>query len=461
MKVCLETMGCQMNKLDSELVVCALRAAGHELVEDARQADAVLYNTCSVRRHAEQKALSRLGADGQRKAAGRKLIVGVLGCMAQRMGEAMLSRYPQVNLICAPGQLHRLAELLERAAAGERCVAADPQRRGRAEPSSGDGIESLDLGRDVRRGGLPSQAFVRVMRGCDKFCTYCVVPFVRGPERSRPPDHILQEVRRLVDAGRSEITLLGQTVNSYRWRGGRTSVRFSDLLSMAGAVPGLRRLRFVTSHPVDFGDDVLQAMRDRPNICRYIHVPAQSGSDAVLRRMNRGYARAEYDDLIDRARSILPDVVLAGDFIVGFPGEAEQDHAASADLIRRSGYKNSFIFKYSQRPGTPAAKRFKDDVPAAVKKLRNGELLAVQAEVGLAHHRAYVGKTVEVLVEGPSVRAGKQPVAAAPGCTQLTGRTPGDHIAVFDGRASLAGEYVQVRVTDATSLTLFGHIPLP
>ena len=456
MKVCLETMGCQMNKLDSELVVCALRAAGHELVEDARQADAVLYNTCSVRRHAEQKALSRLGADGQRKAAGRKLIVGVLGCMAQRMGEAMLSRYPQVNLICAPGQLHRLAELLERAAAGERCVAADPQRRGRAEPSSGDGIESLDLGRDVRRGGLPSQAFVRVMRGCDKFCTYCVVPFVRGPERSRPPDHILQEVRRLVDAGRSEITLLGQTVNSYRWRGGRTSVRFSDLLSMAGAVPGLRRLRFVTSHPVDFGDDVLQAMRDRPNICRYIHVPAQSGSDAVLRRMNRGYARAEYDDLIDRARSILPDVVLAGDFIVGFPGEAEQDHAASADLIRRSGYKNSFIFKYSPRPGTYAAEKLKDDVPSDVKRRRHGELLAVQAEVGLAHHLSYVGRTTEVLVEGPSPRAGKR-TSKPDGCVQLVGRTRGDHIVVFDGQPELAGQYLDVRITGATPLTLFGE----
>jgi tRNA-2-methylthio-N6-dimethylallyladenosine synthase len=305
---------------------------------------------------------------------------------------------------------------------------------------------------------VAGQAYVRVSRGCDKFCSYCVVPFVRGPQLSRDPGHIVQEVRRLVEAGRTEITLLGQTVNSYRWSQGPAAVRFSDLLARVSAVPGLRRLRFVTSHPIDFGDDILQAMRDLPTVCPYIHVPAQSGSDAVLKRMNRRYRRGQYDDLIDRAQAIVPGVVLAGDFIVGFPGESEADHAASAELIRRSGYKNSFIFKYSPRPGTAAARRFKDDVPAEVKKRRNNELLAVQQEVGLVHHRSYIGRTVEVLVEGPSPRASKQARKTDAKGGQLVGRTVGDHIVVFDGPPELAGQYVNARVTDATSLTLFGDL---
>jgi tRNA-2-methylthio-N6-dimethylallyladenosine synthase len=259
-----------------------------------------------------------------------------------------------------------------------------------------------------------------------------------------------------VDAGRTEITLLGQTVNSYHWSGGGRTVRFSDLLASASAVLGLRRLRFITSHPIDFGDDILRAMRDLPNVCPYIHVPAQSGSDAVLKRMNRRCTRARYDDLIDRARETVPDVVLAGDFIVGFPGETEEDHQASAELIRRCGYRNSFIFKYSQRPGTAAA-RFKDDVPTEVKRRRNHELLAVQAEVGLEHHRRYVGRTVEVLVEGPSPRSDKRKGPEATGQVQLAGRTRGDHVVVFDGPPNLAGRYVDVHVVGATALTLHGE----
>jgi len=343
MKVYLETMGCQMNRLDSELVAGALRAAGHALVADPSQAEVVLYNTCSVRRHAEQKVLSRLGQQAQRKAAGRKIVLGVLGCMAQRLGEQFRRRHPQVDLVCAPGQLHRLAAMIEQAAGGRPAVALDGPR-GRRQEAEPAGIDTLDLARDVTATHGPAQAYVRVMRGCDRFCAYCVVPLVRGPQASRSSDDILAEVRRLVDAGRTEITLLGQTVNSYRCGCGKTTVRFSDLLGRVAAVAGLRRLRFLTSHPVDFGDDVLAAMRDLPAVCPYIHVPAQSGSDAVLKAMRRGYSRAEYDALIDRARAVVPGVVLAGDFIVGFPGEAEADHAASADLIRRSGYKNCFVF---------------------------------------------------------------------------------------------------------------------
>ncbi len=458
MKVYLETMGCQMNRLDSELVEGALRAAGHELTPDRAIANVILYNTCSVRLHAEQKVYSRLGADGQlKKASQQPLILGVLGCMAQREGESLLKSHPQVDIVCGPGQLHALPEMIAAAAAGQSSVALDPKRTESPDPISEAAIDRMDLTRDPNaRSG--AQAFVRVARGCDNFCSYCIVPFVRGPERSRDPKQIVEEVRRLVDAGRSEITLLGQTVNRYRHVAGERVVRFSDLLAQTAAVPGLRRLRFVTSHPLDFTDDILEAMRDLDNVCRYIHCPAQSGSDAMLERMNRKYTRAQYDDLIDRARDIVPDVVLAGDFIVGFPGESEDDHQASADLIRRTGYKNSFVFKYSQRPGTMAAKQFEDDVPLEVKKHRNNDLLAVQAKMGLAHHLGYVGRTMEVLVEGPSRRADKQPRQLPEGWVQLMGRTRGDHIVVFDARETLAGQYANVRITDATALTLFAEL---
>jgi tRNA-2-methylthio-N6-dimethylallyladenosine synthase len=505
MKVHLETMGCQMNQLDSELVISSLRAGGYEMVDDPRYADVMLYNTCSVRSHAEQKVLSRIGVDAERKAAGESLIVGVLGCMAQRIGGSLRDRYPAIDLICGPGQLHHLCEMIRQAVAGRPAVALDPSRKEIAAARKTDmpaplrgggmapgvsaapygqaanrseakirmddaavapeGMDALDLSRDASA-EIGSQAYVRVMRGCDNFCTYCVVPYVRGPECCKEPRLIAEEVRRLVDAGKTEITLLGQTVNSYRWQDGGVTVRFGDLLAMVGATAGLRRLRFVTSHPEGFGDDILLAMRDLPNMCRYIHVPAQSGSDIVLARMNRKYTRAQYDALVDRARAIMPDVVFAGDFIVGFPGETEADHQASVELIRRSGYRQSFIFKYSPRPGTVAAKRFPDDVPTYEKKRRNTELLAMQTEVSQAHHDALIGTTMEVLVDGPSPRStrksGKADAAAKVAAggradfIQLLGRTRGDHIVVFDGAAGLAGQYVDVRIESATALTLFG-----
>ncbi len=447
-----------MNRLDSELITDSLVRAGHEMVADRKQARAVLYNTCSVRRHAEDKVLSRIGAEGKRKQSGKNIVVGIIGCMAQRRGAELARRYPQVDVICGPGQIHRLTELLAEAAAGRRVVALDPARNEPPDQQAAAGLDALDLGRDVNHTTAGVQAFVRVMRGCDRFCTYCVVPYVRGPQHSRSPDHVVEEVRRLVDAGRSEITLLGQTVNAYRWRSGGRTVSFADLLARVADVDNLRRLRFVTSHPAGFGDDILAAMRDLPNLCEYIHCPAQSGSDAVLKRMKRGYTRAQYDDFVARAREIVPGVVLAGDFIVGFPGETDADHDASADLIRTAGYKNSFIFKYSPRPGTTADGRLKDDVPLAVKKRRNNELLAVQQKVGLTHHRQYVGREVEVLTEGPSPRSGKQTGEPPAGQVQLTGRTRWDHIVIFDGPAELAGRYVRVNITDASPLTLFGRL---
>jgi len=455
-KVYLETMGCQMNRLDSELLAGALRRAGHELVAGRREADVVLYNTCSVRDHAEQKVHSRLGADLRRKADSRRRItLGVLGCMAQRLGRELLRRYAALDIVAGPGQLAEVPAMIEAAAAGEQVCAVDPPRSARRGEAD-NGCDRLDVERDVSLAPQAGQAFVRIMAGCDKRCTYCVVPLVRGPECCRQPDRIVQEVRRLVDAGRTQVTLLGQTVNSYRWSSGETAVSFSDLLARVSAVGGLRRLKFVTSHPIDFRDDVLEAMRDLPGVCPYVHLPAQSGSDAVLRRMARRYSRRQYDELVDRCRAVVPEVVLASDFIVGFPGESEADHQASAELIRRSGFKNSFIFKYSPRPGTPAA-RLTDDVPTQVKRRRNNELLAVQEEVSLAHNAGCVGRQVEVLVEGPSPRAGKQASPPAPEGTQLVGRTRGDHIVVFDGPDKLTGRYVNVRICGATPLALLGE----
>ena len=447
MKVHLETMGCQMNVLDSELVRSLLVSAGMEMTDDARSADVLLYNTCSVREHAENKVRSRLGRACGKKADGRRVIIGVLGCMAQRLGADLIKRHRGVDIVAGPGQLGRLAEMILAADGIGPQVALDPPR---SEIKTDDEVEFLDLIRNPSRHYLPGQAYVRIMRGCDKFCTYCIVPYVRGPERSRPPSDILEEVRRLADAGVTQVTLLGQTVNSYRSGG----IGLADLLERLDAVAGMMRIRFVTSYPGDFDLAILQAMRDLPKVCEYLHIPAQSGSDRVLRAMGRRYSRGQYDDLIAAARQTVPNLGIAGDFIVGFPGETQEDFAASADLIRRSGYKNSYIFKYSPRPGTTGAKRLTDDIPEDVKRRRNRELLAVQQEVSLADNREMVGQTVEVLVEGLSPRANKQ----VAGTLQLVGRTRTGHIAVFDGAENLAGQYVEVKITDATALTLFGEL---
>ncbi len=447
MKAHLETMGCQMNVLDSELVRSLLASAGMEITDDARSADVLLYNTCSVRDQAENKVHSHLGRACGKKADGRKVIIGVLGCMAQRLGDELIKRHKGVDIVAGPGQLGRLVELIQSVAAGQGPQVALDLPRNKVQAD--DKVEFLDNHRDPTRYHLPSHAYVRIMRGCDKFCTYCIVPYVRGPERSRPPDDILEEVRRLVDAGVTQVTLLGQTVNSYR----SDSAGLADLLERLDAMAGLRRIRFVTSYPGDFDRAILQAMRDLPKVCEYLHIPAQSGSDNMLRAMGRRYSRDEYDDLIAAARETVPNLGVAGDFIVGFPGETEEDFAASADLVRRSRYKNSYIFKYSPRPGTTGAKRLTDNVDEQTKRRRNRELLAVQQEVSLADNRAMIGRIVEILVEGPSPRANKHPNSQ----NQLLGRTRTDHIVVFDGPENLAGQYVDVKISDATALTLFGE----
>jgi len=545
--VYLETFGCQMNELDSELVQGQLEALGYRFTEDDARADIVLYNTCSVREQAENKAMSRVGVISQRKREGSAVILGVLGCMAERDGRDMIRRHPQIDLMCGPSELDRLPMLLDnvsrarlsehaqRLSLDERvALAGKRSRRSKALAAAEDSLEILDLSRafnpdlDAKSGGR--SAYVRITRGCNKFCTYCVVPNTRGAEVHRPPDEIVEECRQLAERGVIEVTLLGQTVNHYRYthgtalaEGGREvaqvgpslnafrtgrfenpngrATTFADLLQrIHDEVPGIQRLRFVTSYPRDFGDDILEVIAGSPRICPYLHVPAQSGSNRMLKLMNRGYTIEEYYEFIDRAVRLVPDVSIAGDIIVGFPGESDNDFAATVELLRSVPFKNNFIFKYSPRPDTAAITRFEDDVPDEVKRERNNILLAVQAEVSEAVHARWVGRKVDVLVEQVSKRdQHRVPNAAAasphPGSValttegralrapesatkelsgdaspsfampsiQLSGRTAGDLITFFDSPAgidptSLIGTIQKVRIHESGVLSLNGSL---
>jgi tRNA-2-methylthio-N6-dimethylallyladenosine synthase len=485
-KLYLETFGCQMNVLDSELVLGQLLAQGYETVADRDDADVILYNTCSVREHAEQKVWSRLGELRPRKAADPGLIIGVIGCLAERDGVNLFKRHPYVDLLCGPGELDKLPSLLHNATLNngpsQRQVALmgkTGSRRSATLAAAEDTLELLDLSRAISPADDVAQAYVRITRGCNKFCTYCVVPYTRGPEVHRPPQNIIDEVRKLTHAGVKEVTLLGQTINHYAFaHGDGHTTTFAELLyQIHEAVPQLPRLRFVTSFPRDFTDQALQAMRDCPRICRYLHVPAQHGSDRILRLMNRGYTAGAYRDFIDRARAYMPDVCIASDFIVGFPTETDEEFAQTVELLRYCRFKNSFIFKYSPRPGTTAVDRFEDDIPDEVKRRRNNDLLAVQQEISTEENLKMVGKTVQVIVEGESKLLSRRPAPAtvelgwenrgnhssatatlaAPGM-QLVGRTRGDQVVVFDAPASLKGQLIDIKIIDARSLTLFGRL---
>ena len=445
-----------MNKLDSELLANEFVGRAFELAEQADAADVLVFNTCSVRQHAENRVLNCLGRLDEQKKHRSGLVGAVVGCMAQNHGHKLLEKYPALDIVCGPGELHQLGDLIEKVRAGAgRQLAITERLRARKETPTA--LEHLDTERPADRNLCKAQAFVRVMRGCDKFCSYCIVPTVRGREISRPPGNIVKEIRHLVQAGCIEITLLGQTVNSYRYRDNSREVRFGELLRRTGEVQGLKRLRFVTSHPKDFTDDIFRAMAEVPAVCEYLHMPAQSGSDRILATMQRGYTSSEYLALIRRGREIVPELSLAGDFIVGFPGETDEDFQATVRLAKAVRYKNCFVFKYSPRPGTAAARRLADDVPVEVKKRRNNELLSVQEEISLQLNREFIGRTVEILVEGPSKTARKK---QSPNIRQLTGRTRGDHIVVFDASDNsedLIGRLVNVSIRDASALTLFGE----
>ena len=493
MKFYIETVGCQMNVLDSELAAAALISAGWERLATRKDADLILFNTCSVREHAEEKIYSALGRLKHWKTQKPGSIIAVMGCMAQKDKNVVFQRAPYVDIVIGPGKLDQLVELVNRAVAtGEPQLAVSLDR-----------FERRDLPRETRASfrqfdpiRLPEtrprvfQAMVRIMFGCDKFCSYCVVPSARGPEQCRSPRAILEEARTLAEQGCLEITLLGQTVNSYRYVENGKTTRLADLLEMIDQVPGIRRVRFVSSYPTDMSDDLLAAVRDLPSSTPYLHVPAQHGDSGVLQRMRRRYTVEEYKELVDRIYETIPGAAITSDFIVGFCGETEEEFQKTVDLVRYARFKNSFIFKYSERPGNEAAKLYEDDVPEEVKKRRNNELLAVQNEISGEENRRFQGQTVEILVEGPSKREARSvaqeetlyaecetldaPEAAPRGDgltsvdalvatgrsndAQLTGRTACDRIVVFNGPTSRTGTFQRVRVVETSPFTLFGEL---
>jgi len=457
--VYIETTGCQMNKLDSELVADTLQQQDCRIVPHLRDAQAVLINTCSVRRHAEEKVFSRLGHfHYHQRRFGSPKVIAVIGCMAQRIPETIRSRCPFVDIVCGPGRLYQIGKLVKQALLDrpDALTAVDDFRAQRkARRPDDDPLEQLDLSRQPVAG--VSQAYVRAQRGCDNFCSYCVVPYARGPQRSRPPQSILQEVRQLADAGCVEITLLGQTINSYKYTHNGTTCNLADLLYRVHEITGPSRIRFITSYPADFNPEIFHAMADLERVCPYLHMPAQSGSNRILRAMNRKYTTEQYLELISTARRIVTGISFAGDFIVGFPGETEKDFQASLDLLQQVRYKNCFLFKYSVRDGTAAARRHTDDVPPAVKQQRLQALMDAQNHISLQDNRQLIGSSVEVLTEGPSKRQRHAPAAGAES-VQLTGRTITDKIVVFDGPQDLTGKIVTVEITDASPLTLFARL---
>ncbi len=456
MKVFLKTYGCQMNKLDTALVTAALGEAGFGLVDSEKEADVVLINTCSVREHAEQRVLSHLGHLKHIKETKPDMIVGVVGCMAQRLGAELLE-HNAVDIVCGPGQIPQIVKLVTEALREKRnAVAVTAKIRQRASETDAQALEEFESAYGIEDKAIRGQAFVRAMRGCNKFCTYCVVPYVRGPEVSRAPEAIIEQIKRLAGQGVKQVTLLGQTVNSYKYTAGEKTYCLADLLYLASKVKGIEWIRFVTSYPQEkFFEEILKAMADLPKVCNFLHMPAQSGSDKILAAMNRNYTAAEYLDMLDRARTVVPGIAVAGDFIVGFPGESEEDFEATVKLVEKARYKNAFIFKYSPRPGTGAEKKLADNVPAEVKKRRNIKLLEVQEKISDELSQKLLGKTVKVLVEGLS----KKPhlnSAEGRNSPQLVGRTATDWIVVFNGPTSLAGEFVKVKITRTSPLTLFG-----
>jgi len=411
----IETVGCQMNVLDSELVVAALRQQGYELTSDPQAADTILFNTCSVREHAEHKTYSSVGRFKYGKRKNPELVIGVIGCMAQKDQQQIFEKAPHVDLVVGTGQLAEIPDLVaEVRRTRKKQLAVSLGRKAGSRQDVAASFESYDPLRDPTMRPSPWQAYVRIMIGCDKFCTYCVVPTTRGPEQSRFPSEIRREVEILAQQGVREITFLGQTVNSYKVTENGRQHRLSDLIAMVHDIPGLERIKFVTSYPKDMTNDLLQALRDLPKCSHYLHVPLQHGCNDQLKKMKRGYTVEDYRKMMGRIREILPNAAVSSDFIVGFCGETDEAFQKSVDSVREFRFKNSFIFKYSPRPGTKAYDLFEDDVPEEVKKARNNELLRVQNEISEEDNAAFIGRRVKVLVEGPSKKAIKGTVTSEP-----------------------------------------------
>ena len=428
-KIYIETYGCQMNVADTEVIASIMKMADYEYTDDINLADAILLNTCSIRDNAEQKIFNRLEALQIHRKHNANLIIGVVGCMAERVQQSLIDDY-HVDLVAGPDAYLSLPELFLRVEAGEKAVNAE--------------LSTTETYKDIipeRVCGNHISGFVSIMRGCNNFCHYCIVPYTRGRERSRDVESILREVRDLSDKGFKEVTLLGQNVNSY------SQLPFPQLLAtVAEAVPHMR-IRFTTSHPKDMSDATLETIARYPNLCRHIHLPVQSGSNRILKLMNRKYTREWYLERVEAIRTILPDCGLTTDIFCGYHSETEEDHEQTLSLMRQCQFDSAFLFKYSERPGTYASRHLPDDIPETEKIRRLNQLIALQNDLSAESYRKDIGKTFEVLVEGISKRSPDQ----------LFGRTQQYKVVVFDKGTHHIGDFVKVRITDSTSATLKGE----
>lgn len=441
-KLYIETYGCQMNVADSEVVASVMQMDGYTLTNSIEEADAILVNTCSVRDNAEQKVLNRLSYYNslRKKRKNRsRLVIGVLGCMAERVKEELIQEH-HVDVVAGPDSYLDLPNLIGAAEQGEKAINVE--------------LSKQETYKDViplKIGGVHIGGFVSIMRGCNNFCSYCIVPYTRGRERSRELDSILNEVRDLQAKNFREITLLGQNVNSYRFEHNGSIIRFPDLLAaVAETIPDMR-IRFTSPHPKDMDNEAIAVMAQYHNICNHIHLPAQSGSDKMLRIMKRGYTREWYLDRVAAIRRAIPDCAISSDLFCGFHSETEEDFEDTLSLMREVGYDSAFMFKYSERPGTFASRHLEDNVPEEVKLARLDRMIALQNQLSEESNKRDIGKTVEVLIEGFSKRSREQ----------LFGRSQQNKVVIFDKGSHRVGQYVHVKINDATSATLFGQVEEP
>ncbi len=433
-KLYIETYGCQMNVADSEVVIAVLSGYQYVIIEDIRDADIILINTCSIRENAEKRIFGRIGVFKQLKKANPGLIIGIIGCMAERLKGALL-KDEAVGLVVGPDAYRDLPALIENVRKGEKGI--------NVELSLEETYDDIEPVRIDKKG---VSAFISIMRGCNNFCSYCVVPYTRGRERSRDPETIIMEAGELVNKGYREVTLLGQNVNSYHWVKNGKSISFAGLMDKVAEVNPLLRVRFATSHPKDLSDELLHVMAKHPNICRHIHLPCQSGSTKILEKMNRKYTRDDYLLKVAAIKNILPGCSLTTDIIAGFCTETEEDHQQTLSLVENVGFDFAYMFKYSERPGTTAIKKYKDDVPEDVKTRRLNEIIELQKKLSAASNKKDLGKNFEVLVEGPSKRSPDD----------YCGRTSQNKMVVFPKNNSKPGTYIKTKIIDYTSATLIG-----
>ena len=438
-KVFIETYGCQMNVYDSELVISILQKEGWQLCDSIESADMILVNTCSIRDNAEQRVWGRLDHFLQQKRKRGELIVGVLGCMAERVKEKLLE-HPVVNIVAGPDTYRKLPEMI-------RDLQSEPKQMD-IRLSRHETYADITPVRTDKNG---VSAYISIMRGCNNMCTYCIVPYVRGSERSRDPHSIVKEARDLFESGYREVNLLGQNVDSYLWvdpENPTETTDFAQLIELVALIDPKLRVRFSTSHPKDMGNGVLYSMAMYPNICTHIHLPVQSGSDRMLEKMNRKYDRAKYMERIHKIREIIPDAAITTDIIAGYCSETLEDHQQTLSLMEEVRYDYAFMFQYSMRPNTYAARHFEDDVPLQEKTRRLNEIIELQNKHSFESNKKDVGKVFEVLIEGTSKK----------NKDELFGRTPGNKVCVFPALGHKAGEYVHVKVTGCTSATLLSEI---